>query len=533
MKPQDLHDELKIREKIQGYKTPVQDSDWQKMLALLDNDTDNGGIPRPETSTPAPGPAQPTRKRRYLLLFLFGLLTIGGWATVAGLWPGFFSTGAKSGAISVARPTADDSSALHPNPSDDGINNNNVATNHPETGGNSPTEKREITPSAPVPNNTAARKMPVQKPTPGENGQVARPPYHSAASGGSRGKKTAPTGQTSISTAATLSSENAASTGQTSFSSSSAAPLSSANAAPTGQTPSSSASAGSENVAPTGETPSLPSSASAGSENAIPPAPEVPFWQNLAALYPLPHVKTELTLPPLRPDTLIRPATQLPRKPRRFQRGLVLGGNLNVVNYEAGRLSIMPQLGYHWSTPVQDGYRFQAEIQLKYVTHYQQRTQFFYVAPGASLDIRWEMDNLFFVEMPLLIKQENREIGKMAWLAGLKPAWCTPIFPYGTNTSNVGIGGGLGPRVDLRLRDGVRAFDLGLVLGWEWRFAPRWSLDMRYNQGFLDLTHDNFFKNTTTHLNSDVQVTLHHYIHPYKRNRHAKHTLFPEPHRDH
>jgi hypothetical protein len=529
MKPQNLHDELKIREKIQGYKTPVQDSDWQKMLALLENDTSNGGKPQPETSTPAPGPAPTTRKRKYWLLFLLALITIGGWATVAGVWPDVFSTGANSGAIAVTRPNADDAIVVHPNPSDDAVNNNHVAANHPATGGNSSsensalhfpdptTQKREITANTTVPNNTAAPKIPARTNPQGSsrsvNGQVNQPPYPSGGTGGSIGEKTASTGSTSPSSSAvTLSSENAAPTGQTS--SSSAATLSSANAASTGQT-----------------SPSV--LAAAGDENAISPTPEVPFWQNLAVLYPLPHAKTELTLPPLRPDTLIRPATQLPRKPRRFQRGLVLGGNLNMVDYATGRLSIMPQLGYHWSTPVRDGYRFQAEIQLKYVTHYEQRTQFFYVAPGASLDIRWEMDNLFFIEMPLLIKQENREIGKIAWLAGLKPAWCTPIFPYGSNTSNVGMGGGLGPRVDLRLRDGVRAFDLGLVLGWEWRFTPRWSLDMRYNQGFLDLTHDNFFKNTTTHLNSDVQVTLRHYIHPYKRNRHAKHTLFPEPRRDH
>jgi len=508
----------------------VQDSDWQKMLALLENDTNNGGIPRPETSTPAPGPAQPTRKRRYWLLFLFGLLTVGGWATVAGLWPDFFSTGANSGAISVTQSVADDSIAFRPNPSDDGINNNNLATNHPETGGKSSsensglhfpdltTEKREITSKTPVPNNTAAPKTPLRTnpnaPTPGENGQLAQPPYHSATSGGSIGKKTAPTGQASTSTAVTLSGKNAAPTGQTSLSFS-AAPSSSEDATLTGQTSLSS------------------SSAPPGGENAIPPAPELLFWQDLAALFPLPQVKTELTLPPFRPDTIIRPAAQLPRKPRRFQRGLVLGGNLNMVNYETGRLSIMPQLGYHWSVPVRSGYRFQAEVQLKYVTHYQQRTQFFYVSPGGSLDIRWEMDNLFFIEMPLLLKQENREIGKMAWFAGVKPAWCTPIFPYGSNTSNIGSGSGLSPSVFLRLRDGVRAFDLGFVFGTEWRFARRWSLDLRYNQGFLDLTHDNFFKNTTTHLNSDVQVTLHHYIHPYKRNRHAKHTLFPEPHRDH
>ncbi len=527
MKPQDLHDELKIREKIQGYKTPVQDSDWQKMLALLENDTNKGSEPLPETPTPVPGPAPITHPRRYLLLFLLGLLTIGGWATVAGLWPGFLSPGPDTRSVGPEQPGTDRNVAHSPHPLDSARLNTSPAENNPELAGalssengalhstHPPVGNRVIT-ANPAPHNTAkpetSSRANQSEPSRGVNGQLAPKPYNPASSVGSNSENAAPTGQTSPSAAVPSGSENAAPSVQTS--------------------PSAAVPSGSENAAPTGQT-SPSSAALSGSENAGLPTPELPFWQDLAALFPLPQVKTELTLPPVRPDTIIRPATQLPRKPRRFQRGLVLGGNLNVVNYETGRLSIMPQLGYHWSVPVRSGYRFQAEVQLKYVTHYQQRTQFFYVSPGGSLDIRWEMDNLFFIEMPLLLKQENREIGKMAWFAGVKPAWCKPIFPYGSNTSSSSSGSGLSPSVFLRLSDGVRAFDLGFVFGTEWRFARRWSLDLRYNQGFLDLTHDNFFKNTTTHLNSDVQVTLHHYIHPYKRNRHAKHTLFPEPHRDH
>ena len=78
MKSQKLHDELKIREKIQDLKTPVQDADWQKMLALLESDTPEGGnAPMPET--PKPSPAASGSKRRYLLWIFLSVAALGAW----------------------------------------------------------------------------------------------------------------------------------------------------------------------------------------------------------------------------------------------------------------------------------------------------------------------------------------------------------------------------------------------------------------------------------------------------------------------
>ncbi|HAD13536.1 MAG TPA: hypothetical protein DCF33_14005, partial [Saprospirales bacterium] len=57
-------------------------------------------------------------------------------------------------------------------------------------------------------------------------------------------------------------------------------------------------------------------------------------------------------------------------------------------------------------------------------------------------------------------------------------------------------------------QSGIRYFDMGLVLGWEYRFHKHWALDLRYNQGLLDLTFDQFYRDQSTHLNSDVQLSL-------------------------
>ena len=42
----------------------------------------------------------------------------------------------------------------------------------------------------------------------------------------------------------------------------------------------------------------------------------------------------------------------------------------------------------------------------------------------------------------------------------------------------------------------------------EYDLFRRWLLDIRWNQGFLDLTPDNLYQDDAVHLNSDLQVSL-------------------------
>ena len=61
-------------------------------------------------------------------------------------------------------------------------------------------------------------------------------------------------------------------------------------------------------------------------------------------------------------------------------------------------------------------------------------------------------------------------------------------------------------------RSGIRKMDMGALVGYEWLFSSRMSLDVRYVQGLFDLTADNWFKNESTLLNSDLQLSIRYFF---------------------
>lgn len=199
---------------------------------------------------------------------------------------------------------------------------------------------------------------------------------------------------------------------------------------------------------------------------------------------------------------------------RNVQRGWILGGNLGFVDYQPFRLSLMPVVGYHVSFPVQKGF-VQTGVQVTGATGYNQKTEFIYSAPGGSLDIDVSLKNLMFIEVPLVYQRAFTGNKRQFWLAGIRTAVVVPVNNYVSNAGSTNSND-LFPYANIDLYDGIRWFDLGLTVGWQWRFSERWAMDVRYTQGLMDLTHDNFFRNTETTLNSDFQLTFRHYVSTFK-----------------
>ncbi|MCC6412094.1 MAG: PorT family protein [Saprospiraceae bacterium] len=199
---------------------------------------------------------------------------------------------------------------------------------------------------------------------------------------------------------------------------------------------------------------------------------------------------------------------------RNLQRGWVFGGNLGFVDYQPFRLSLMPVVGYHVSLPVQKGF-VQTGVQVTGATGYNQKTEFIYSAPGGSLDIDVSLKNLMFIEVPLVYQRAFTGNKRQFWLAGIRTAVVVPVDNYVSNAGSTNSND-LFPYANIDLYDGLRWFDLGLTVGWQWRFTDRWAMDVRYTQGLMDLTHDNFFNNTETTLNSDFQLTFRHYVNTFK-----------------
>lgn len=249
---------------------------------------------------------------------------------------------------------------------------------------------------------------------------------------------------------------------------------------------------------------------SAGSDVLLPddtaveePVPH--FSEQVAALTPI-ETLALLPLPLTAADSLVRPVEDWRRPSARWQRAWVLGVGANTVDYMPLRVFPSPQVGQMLRYRVNPRMSLQGEVTLKFVSGYGLRAEFFDVVPTGSAQTILGVNNILFVEVPLTIHRQYAP-GK-AWLLGLKPAWTIPLLAYGqTNVFNSGA-----PRRLYTVRDGIRTFDLGLVLGWEWHFHPLWALDIRYNQGLFDLTVDGFFKNRAYHLNSDLQVSMRYFI---------------------
>lgn len=249
---------------------------------------------------------------------------------------------------------------------------------------------------------------------------------------------------------------------------------------------------------------------------ALSPAPSdgAPEWLPVLPLNPLGM--------PARPDSIIRPVPFAPAETSRWERGWLFGAGVNTVDYRPLRLRVAPHFGYFMRRRITPHTSLQGELALKFVPGYNWRAEFYDVVPGGSSQVILETDRLLYIELPLLL-QRTWAPGQ-SWLLGLKPALTLPISPFGS-FSSVNSGA---PNRDYSMHEGFRYIDLGLVLGWEYRFGRRWALDIRYNQGLFDLTADNFYHRREMHLNSDLQVSLR-YFFIKKIRKHEPATLFPAP----
>lgn len=502
MKKEIPNDEIKLKAMIDQYTVPVSDEDWNNMAALLDGqDKGIGGLPLPDA--PAAGPASNRWFRKWtrlgLLLLLFASVLYG---TVAGLRKGkrmAAQTGQEKATHKVLKNEnpIQEAQALEKgqNEPKNSISNADPSPDTPETGSRYKTTEHKST------------VFPIQPANQGSsNGAFgAANKHHWAVSKGAPPSRK----QSAQHEREAIPAE-----------SSPTYPKAELEPAPVG--PSSS-------IAPPKPETAFGTSTfpPAVSETAAPPNDaQNTLLLTLLRGKPIAGVSSSdtLYLPP-------NPVTTPPKRLPKYQRGWILGANANMVRYSSGKMSAFVQAGYHISRPLYKQFRLQAELHAKFVTNYGEKTSFNYVAPtGSSLSIEWGMNNLFFVELPVLVKKMSKTGGKTAWLLGLKPAYCAPVFPRGAYSAFLsGSGSAPVPNVSLTLRQGVRPFDIGLVWGMEWRFSKRWAIDLRYSQGFLDMTHDNFFKNTATHLNSDVQFTFRHYVQPFKHKRHVPTTLYPMP----
>jgi hypothetical protein len=209
-------------------------------------------------------------------------------------------------------------------------------------------------------------------------------------------------------------------------------------------------------------------------------------------------------LPNVPPDSAALP-------PARW--GLALGAQLSAIDYARTQVAPGLNIGLFYRLPLRGAWSLQLEAQSKYLSDFRQQVilEDYLLNPLAGVSSSWrEMSvrSLWFAELPVLFVCQSQT---QSLFAGLRPSvnWINPEqFPWSGISSQGHSPEDLSRFDDVNIRHGLRRFDMGLTLGWARPLSKRLWLDVRYTQGFFDLTHDNFFKNQATNTNSDLQISL-------------------------
>lgn len=112
---------------------------------------------------------------------------------------------------------------------------------------------------------------------------------------------------------------------------------------------------------------------------------------------------------------------------------------------------------------------------------------------------------LNYFQLPIIIK---RQFGQKAnfLFTGTHLSYLLPNRKELGGTE--GSWAGAYPYLPFENKEGLQKFDVGLILGIQQTIHPKLKFDIRYTQGLFDITHDNWFKNSDIHINSDLQISF-------------------------
>lgn len=194
-----------------------------------------------------------------------------------------------------------------------------------------------------------------------------------------------------------------------------------------------------------------------------------------------------------------------------FEWGILLGGQVNIPNLQARQQGSGFHVGLLAASPLKERWYLQVEPQLKYSSWRSAPVSFKdYIATPTTYGFAYktiQLKGMTNFELPILFKFVPRDHGRHAWLLGARAALIATRVQESAGSSIVGAVG-LNDFDDINYASVVRRQDLGISLGHEYALTPNLRFSVRYTQGIFDLTHDNFFKNSDTYTNSDVQMSL-------------------------
>lgn len=194
-------------------------------------------------------------------------------------------------------------------------------------------------------------------------------------------------------------------------------------------------------------------------------------------------------------------------KPVRKKIGFGLMAGLNVGFPEAQKKSILPTGGIYAFYPISKRWTIQLEANYKEVNNYNQKYTLrdsIYNISG-TLNVNWrsfEFSSLSMAEVSLIAKYSKSK--RLSYFLGgrISRIWLDVGRESGLVTN---------PLVPLTRIPEIDPFwktSYASIIGVEIKVTPRLSVDVRYNQGLIDITPDNLYEKRENHLNSDVQFLI-------------------------
>lgn len=207
-------------------------------------------------------------------------------------------------------------------------------------------------------------------------------------------------------------------------------------------------------------------------------------------------------------DVAIKPTRKISWGKIRF--GAMVGLNTTVTDYSSMSTSTLPLFGVFANKRIKEKLELQVEVHVKFVDNYDVKAEWEDVVYGSSGIVGTERltqhyDRFNSLDVPVILKYNSSS--RIGFLGGARFSYLG-LGQSGLVSSFSTNGVGAVPLSERVPQYGFWKYDVNLVLGAECYLASRWVADLRYNQGFLDITPDNLYQDDATHLNSDLQFSL-------------------------
>ena len=190
----------------------------------------------------------------------------------------------------------------------------------------------------------------------------------------------------------------------------------------------------------------------------------------------------------------------------RWRSSLLFGASTTLTNTGDGTPAYGPVVGLGLERTLNQRWSVELEVLARLVTNYDLTLSASDTFVNLAGQLRWHnesntLQEYLSLDIPLVLRYRTNQRWTLS--GGLRYSLLSPTATAGrmqfTQQSEAVLS-----RVRQPL---ILQNDFGLLFGVEYAINPRWSLRLRYSQSFVDLSPDNLYESTDTHLNSDLQIT--------------------------